>query len=402
MNREELKASLTEMPLPDGEEAEERAWELVRSTYRRELEAKSLERGKGNKEADGRWYHPRSPGRVWGVLAVLVAGILVISPARALVADWVGETIKGPKVESTRVSTSPPGGGRLLVQNQSGTWVTDDDGSRRHLGDLRDSVWSPNGRFLAAVDGRQLVAMAPDGELRWALTRPSPPTLPSWNSPDGFRIAYIEGRQLRIVAGDGTGDTVLASAAEAVRPAWRPGPVYDLAFVRAGNRVEALNADSGSRLFTRSIPGRVRGLQWSGDGSRLLTWTDRSVTILDSRGRLLWSRSSKPDKRVKAARIRPGSAQVVVLEGGRQTQIVLAGPGLRARVLIAARSLADPIWSPDGRRLMVAWPEADQWLFLGGEGLSRVDALGDISRQFSPGTERPSSFPVATGWCCAR
>jgi len=402
VNDEELKARLGEVPLPDHKEAEDRAWALVRSTYESELHTQAVEEGSSKGVAVHRPDFRGPAFRLWGLLAVLAAGIIVISPARALVADWVKDVVRGPQVESTKVSTSPPGGGRLLVQNQSGTWVTKDDGSRRLLGEFRDSVWSPKGRFVAAVDDHQLVALTPDGELRWALTRPSPPMLPSWNSPDGFRIAYIERRQLRLVAGDGTGDTVLASGAEAVRPAWRPGLTHDLAFARPRHRVEVLNADSGRRLFTRSMPGSIRGLQWSTDGSRLLVWTNRSVTVLDSRGHSVWDYASKPGKTVETAGVRPASAQVFVLERGRQTQAILTGPGERTSVVIAARSLSDPIWSPNGRRLMVAWPEADQWLFLRGRNLSRVDALGDISQQFSPGAGERARFPTATGWCCTR
>jgi hypothetical protein len=271
------------------------------------------------------------------------------------------------------------------------------------LGGFEDSVWSPLGRFVAAVDGRQLVALEPDGDLRWALTRPSRVSLPSWNSPDGFRIAYIEGRQLRIIAGDGTGDSPLADGVDSVRPAWKPGPAYDLAFARPGGRVEAIDTRSGDRLFSYAAPARVQGLEWSDEGSRLLVWTRRSLEILNSGGRVIWSYSPKPGRHIDAATLRPGSSQqLILLEGGRQSRVILAGPRQRPRVLLAAGELADPIWSSGGKQLMLAWPEADQWLFLRGAGLDRVDALSDVSRQFSPGTSGAGPFPRATGWCCSR
>lgn len=401
MTEDELKARLEQVPLPDQEGAEERAWELVRSAYRSELETKAVEGSRSSKRA-GRWpLIGRPVSRAWALVAILAIGV-VVSPARALVTDLVKDVVQGPKVESTTVSTSPPGGGRLLVQSRAGTWVTNDDGSRRHLGDFEDSTWSPQGRFVAATDERQLVALAPDGEVRWALTRPSRPSLPSWNSPDGFRIAYIEGRQLRIVAGDGTGDTLLVAGVDAVRPSWRPGPAHELAFVRVGGRVEALSADSGRRLFSWTATGQVRGIEWSDDGSRLLVWTRQSALVLDSDGHAIWHHSSIPGSEIESARLRPGSNQMIVVEGGGQVRVLLAGPRRPARVLLAAQSLADPVWSADGRELMVSWPDADQWLFLRGASLNRVDALTDVSKQFSPGSSGAASFPRTTGWCCSR
>jgi len=398
---EELKARLEQVPLPDEAVAEERAWELVCSAYRSELEAGAAEGGRPRKKAGRRSLIGRPASKAWALAAVLAIGV-VVSPARALVTDLVKDVVQGPKVESTTVSPSPPGGGRLLVQSRAGTWVTDDDGSRRHLGDFEDSTWSPQGRFIAATDERQLVAMAPDGEVRWALTRPSRPSLPSWNSPDGFRIAYIEGRQLRVVAGDGTGDTLLASGAAAVRPSWRPGPAHELAFVRAGDRVEALSVDSGRRPFSWVARGQVRGIEWSDDGSRLLAWTRQSAVVLDSGGHALWHHSTSPGSEIESARLRPGSSQIAIVEGGGQARVILAAPRRPARVLLAAQSLANPIWSADGSELMVAWPEADQWLFLRGTSLNRVDALSDVSKQFSPGSSGATSFPRTTGWCCSR
>jgi hypothetical protein len=56
--------------------------------------------------------------------------------------------------------------------------------------------------------------------------------------------------------------------------------------------------------------------------------------------------------------------------------------------------------SPDGSRLLIAWPEADQWLFVPADGRSRVRAIGDIAAQFAPGHEATAAFPRVAGWCC--
>jgi hypothetical protein len=57
-------------------------------------------------------------------------------------------------------------------------------------------------------------------------------------------------------------------------------------------------------------------------------------------------------------------------------------------------------FSPDGRRLLVPWPEADQWLFLSVARGGDVGAVAKIARQFARGP-RPGPFPDAVEWCCA-
>jgi hypothetical protein len=56
------------------------------------------------------------------------------------------------------------------------------------------------------------------------------------------------------------------------------------------------------------------------------------------------------------------------------------------------RSLA---WSPDARRLLVRWAQADQWLLLSpGAADARITAIAGISR-------RLGSAPTVQSWCCA-
>jgi hypothetical protein len=63
-------------------------------------------------------------------------------------------------------------------------------------------------------------------------------------------------------------------------------------------------------------------------------------------------------------------------------------------------------WSPDGGWLLVAWQDADQWLFIrtdaaGGGEVERLRAVANISRQFDPGAADGSDFPALRTWCCA-
>jgi hypothetical protein len=86
----------------------------------------------------------------------------------------------------------------------------------------------------------------------------------------------------------------------------------------------------------------------------------------------------------------------------RHSEVVVldAAHGLRERLLPAGPGhFGAPAWSPDGRWLLLPWPEADQWLFLRPEGTRRVSAVANIARQFAPGGARPA-FPRTVTWCC--
>jgi hypothetical protein len=68
-------------------------------------------------------------------------------------------------------------------------------------------------------------------------------------------------------------------------------------------------------------------------------------------------------------------SQVVV--GGR---VLFSGPGRFGHVA----------WSPFGRRLLVPWPDADQWLFL---GAARPSSVAHIAAQFGG-----RAFPDTVEW----
>jgi hypothetical protein len=50
-------------------------------------------------------------------------------------------------------------------------------------------------------------------------------------------------------------------------------------------------------------------------------------------------------------------------------------------------------WSPDGRRLLLGWPDADEWLFLPADGRGRADAVSPLAPRFG-------GPPAVRGWCC--
>jgi hypothetical protein len=140
-----------------------------------------------------------------------------------------------------------------------------------------------------------------------------------------------------------------------------------LAYVDARDRVRVVAVDSG-RLLSRSprLAG-IRELAWSPDGRRLAIATARPQggrTV--AADHIAWS----PGGRLTV--VRHGEVRV----GGR---LVFRGP----------RGLGPVAWSPRGQRLLVPWPAADQWVFLG----SRTTAIANIARQFG-------AFPDRVEWCC--
>ena len=62
--------------------------------------------------------------------------------------------------------------------------------------------------------------------------------------------------------------------------------------------------------------------------------------------------------------------------------------------------LSQLAWSPDGSRLLLAWPAADQWLFLPVRQGDHLRAVGNIASVFSPGLRGQPLFPRIEGWCC--
>jgi dipeptidyl aminopeptidase/acylaminoacyl peptidase len=347
-------------------------------------------------------------------IATLLAALL-LSPAGAAVRDWVGDVVESeapkPEPELSRI----PGGGRLLVQSAVGPWVVQPDGSRRLLGDYEEATWSPRGLFVAVTKGRTLSAVEPDGTPHWSLTAGARVRTPRW-APSGERIAYRSGDELRIVAGDGTGDRLLARSTAPVSPAWSPSGDANLAYVSGEDKLRIVNSESGERLAAApALPGISR-LEWGANGSAILEASPRALRLREVRARKV----ALPDLAPARTLSLPGSG--ISLTGAalapeRQTVAAVVtrwrGHGATSEVLVFAPSAEQPrrllsfpyslgevAWSPDGRRLLVAWPGADQWLFLP-VGRGKPRAVANISRAFSPG-ERPASFPRVEGWCCAR
>jgi hypothetical protein len=403
MNEQRLRALLRETPVPGAVEAERRGLRVVTGALAQRQPARRT-----------------SPPRLALVFAVAtLLTVILLSPAGAAVRDWIDDVLTVGVRDAEPALTEVPGGGRLLVASTQGPWVVQADGSRRLLGDYTEATWSPRGLFVAAVSGRALSAVEPDGTVHWSLSAAAPVADPRW-SPSGIRIAYRAGSSLRVVAGDGDDDRLLARDAAAVAPVWWPPGAHLLAFARAGGGLRIVNADSGETVGAGTGPAGTRLLAWAPDGSRLLQLARGDLWLREtSVGKLADRVDLAPPQRLSvpargrfdSAAFSPDGGTVAALrtlpaDPGQavRSELVLFDPnGAPGRVLYRAPGqLSDLAWSPDGSRLLIAWPEADQWLFLPANGRGRPRAVGGIAAEFSPGA-RPgeAAFPDLEGWCCS-
>jgi WD40 repeat protein len=372
-----LERRLRSLEAPDESAVALRAWELA-----------SIEFGRHEPKP-----RPHRGRAIALVVAALSISALCISPAGAGVVHWVGDRFEAkPGVRHARPYLGPlPAQGRLLVTSSSGLWVVQHDGSKRLLGRYRDAAWSPHGLFIAAAREHELVAMEPGGRVHWTVDASPRPRLPSW-SPDGYRIAYLSGSDLRIVVGNGTGDHLFATRVGAVAPAWRPGAGYVLAFAKHGG-VTVAN-ESGTKIWSRGGITPIQ-LAWSPDGRLLLVVERNRLLLVDSRGRT----KKELDVPAQRAAFSPDGRTIALLrEQGGLSQVRLLSVRGRswheragAPVSGAFSSLE---WSPDGRSLLLAWPAADQWLFV---SPGRVQPVSGIARAFASGAG-PASFPSVGGW----
>jgi len=364
---------------PGEHEAEDRGWRVVRAAFVTREPA------------------PRKRSR-WPFVAAAAAAVVAaaaLSPPGHAVLGSIRDAVRGEATTDTL--TSLPAPGRLLVAAQAGTWVVQQDGSKRLLSGYADPAWSPQGLYLAAARGNTLVAMEPNGRVHWTLARSGPVGLPAW-SYEGFRIAYLAGQALRIVNGDGTGDHVLApNGVGAGLPAfaWRPG-THQLAYRNAKDELVLVDVDRNRILWRRPTAG-VEQLRWSADGRRLLVSGGRSV-VLDPAGRTL---AALPDGRQLPAAFAPRGHEIAVVTStqGRSTVVVRSGPGYRSeRALFSGPGTFGGIaWSPDGRWLLVDWRTADQWVFIPTRRGRRVVTAAHVGRIFDSG---PEHYATLAGWCC--
>lgn len=382
-----MKRRLERVLLPDEHGAEERAWQTVRAAF--------------EEREPVRW--PRRHARSLAFAAVAVAIVATaVTPQGKSVVNSVRDVVGREKVVGVRNAHRElvrlPAPGRLLVNSARGPWVVQENGSRRPLGAYRMASWSPHGKFVAAVRyGYELVALEPNGTVRWVKPRKQGVASPRW-SFEGYRIAYLSGTSLRVITGDGATDWGLGQASALVAPAWRPA-THEVAFVTLDGSVRVMDADKRTVLWTqpagqltkRASSDGVRELTWSDDGSLLLVRDRSSVRTFTARGQVIAASATKGP--TVAAAFAPHSHRFALVIG--PTVVMVDGDTLRFAnrpLFTATRRLAGIAWSPDGGWLLVSWPSADQFVFVR-LGTPKLMAVSNIASQFGLGAR-------IDGWCC--
>jgi hypothetical protein len=373
-----VREELERIEIPGAAEAEERAAVITGAAF------------------DSRRVQPRRATRfVRPALAAVVlaaAAATVLTPPGRAVIDRVRRTVGVAHAQPALFRL--PAAGRLLVRSDAGVWVVAPDGARRLLGPFREASWSPFGRYLVAAKQNELAAVEPDGTVRWSLARPDV-RLPRWTgTPTDTRIAYLTGSRLHVVAGDGKGDVDAGGlqAAANVAPAWRPGKRFVLAYVDTLQRVTAYDPIRGAVLFRTPPLAHPRELGWSRGGT-LLVVTDGGLVVYGSGGRRLHRAALAG---IRSAAFAPDGRRIAVLRRSEVLLVDVAGRTQR-RVFASAGPLEGLSWSPDGSWLVVGWPAADQWLFLGTGTRHAAVPVANVSDQF-----RSQTFPRVGAWCCSQ
>jgi hypothetical protein len=393
VSERDVRRRLVSISPPDELEAERRAWAVVRTAFE---EREPVER-------------PRPqlvrPLLVLAFVLALIAAV-VNPPVLNALRDALGrdreKTVYRPALFRL------PANGRLLVNSAHGPWVVKPRGAKRLLGRYREASWSPRGKFVVALRAHELVALEPDGAVRWSLTRSGNLAFPRWSQElaGSTRIVYLRGRELRVVAGNDTGDRLLNRRVARVAPAWRPGDTFDVSYVGRAGRVQVEEVDTGRPLWRSGRLGRPLALAWSGDGERLVVLLPHAAAVFGRKGRRLGG--TRVDGTAEAVTFQPRTHRFAVLSRddstGRGTITLFDADTLRSsrRLLLSADgSFRDLAWSPDGKWLQTAWRTADAWLFVGPKGRQKV--VSSIGRQFSSGPGGRASFPSVPegGWCCA-
>jgi hypothetical protein len=261
-----VKHELERIEIPGEHDARARSWAVVSAAF---AEREPLRRRRSWK-----------PAAAIAIALVIVAGLL--SPPGRAVLDEL-RAVVGVE-ESAPALFSLPAPGRLLVSADSGVWVVDQDGSRRLLGDYREASWSPFGRFVVAARANELVALEPDGTVRWSLARPDV-RLPRWGGTrTDTRIAYFSRGDLRVVGGDGKGDRLLDAGTALKAPEWRTG--HMLVYERRDGAARAVDVDTGAVVQAPARLLEPPAATMSPDGRwTVVGWADADQLVFTRLGR---------------------------------------------------------------------------------------------------------------------
>lgn len=375
-------------PVPGEAEAQERAWAAVSAAHSASEPAPSRRRRLGVRVA-----------LAAAALALATAGTALTPPGEA-VADWL---VRAVRAEKPRPPVAPalglPAPGRLLVDTPRGLSLVDREGDRRDLGVWQEGAFSPRGRFVAATRANTLAALDLRGSERWSLRRPFPLSQPVW-APDGLHVVYRSGQGLRVVNGDGSGDRFLDGPAGPAAPVWLDART--VAWADARGRVHAVDALTGRSGWTTPAVRPVRRLL--AGSRRVVAISARSARVIRARdGRFQFAhRAPRGEEYVGGAAggfrtalvrhdARHGLSHIDIVPTALQITPPAESPALPGRVV-------DPVFSPDGKWLLLGWRVADEWLFLSTPIGSKVAAVPAVGQRLAPISPGRWAFPRVLGW----
>jgi hypothetical protein len=394
---DDVKRSLQRIHAPDEIEAQRRGWALVRASFD-DREPVSWQR------------RNRRPLLIAALVLLVLLAAFLSPPGRALVGSVRDAVAPNDHTSKAKPAlTALPAGGLLLVNSPKGPWIVHPDGSMRLLGSWWEGAWSPNAEHVAVTRAHRLAALAPDGTIKWSLSRSKLLHGARWSlepPAECCRISYLNGRQLRVVAGDGTGDAPLRDVVGPVAPAWEPGVTRRLAFSTIDGRIELVNVDRTKTIWLSAPGDPPTQLVWSDDGQRLLALGERTLRVFDAKGNKLW-----------AIGMPVGPSGVVFVRKSHRFILIRYSPATQRSDLVIFQAENTPgeprflysapgdfgtlAMSPNGEWLLVGWINADQWLFLRLTS-AKVVAVSNIGEQFggSPTAPPDKTFPKSVSWCC--
>jgi hypothetical protein len=370
-------------PAPGEREAGDRSWDIVRDAYEERIRV------------------PRK--RDWRPIAIAAAGAVVVAgavtPPGHAVFGSLRDVVRGEPNAAPALFSLPTPHTRLLVNSGQGAWVVQSDGSKRLLDGYRDASWSPHGLYLIALNGNELRALEPNGDVHWSVGRAGVAS-PSWSNEGtgDERVAYLAHSTLRVIGGDGRGDRALARGVARVAPAWRPR-THVLAYVDDTGKIVVRSADTGAIQWRSAAQQQPNTLQWSGDGLYLLARGRSSLTVFSYTGRQRLTPLGPSAAPVVDAAFLPLSHALAFVQRAAGRSTVWFYPQLTPdataahRVFTGAGDFDRIAWSPDARWLLLSWRSADQWLFIRSAAVRKVIPVSGIEEAFGVDA-------VPAGWCC--
>ena len=371
MTPRDVRSALLSAPVPDELEAQRRAWAVVRAAY---AEREPV----------------RRPRRLRPLIALAVVAALVaaaLSPPGRAVGDWIRDRVAGRSRPSPRSSGCP----------RPGSSSSSPSAGRGSSGRTDPSACSAPTRTIVLAQralrrrhaGRRVVALEPDGDPRWSVTRP--PRSPTRAGRPARASASPIGRARRSASSPAT-ERATGSWPRAWPRSRRPGNRSrpDSARVRGrrrprprgrGRREELWSADPGAPREARVVARRPRPARRH----------ERAAPPALPAGRPPGRRRSRRRGARRARRrVRPGTRRVAysAFDAESRRGIVVLGEERLQRV---EGRISDLAFSPDGRWLLAGWPEADQLLFLRLPGVGRIVAVDDVRREFDPAARRSAS-----------